>query len=110
MDRSPLRIVYARAALRELDAVWEWNAERHGTAHASTYVAFLRTGIARLASDPESARPIVGFPELSRITLRRSRGDGHVAVVQIGAETVDILHVYHTKQDLIGRLRSEREK
>ncbi len=104
-----MRIVYARAALRELDAIWTWNAERQGGARADAYVDSLRGGIARLASDPDAGKAIDGFPELRRITVRRHpRGGGHTAVVQIGAETIDVLHVYHTKQDILGRLRDEQ--
>ena len=108
-EQPGLRIFYARAALRELNEVWEWNAERYGPDHAEEYVAFLRQGIGQLALDPLEGREVEGFPELRRVTLaRQPRGDGHVVIYEAGEERLDVLHIYHTKQDIRGRLTKER--
>jgi plasmid stabilization system protein ParE len=78
---------------------------------AASYQAFLVAGIENLAGDYERGRPVSGFPELLRIVLkRRAAGHGHYVVFEVNRVegAVHILHLWHTRMDLEGRLRESR--
>jgi len=113
MATSPprLTVVYTRRAHRDLDAIWDWNAERDGAAQATDYVQFLETKINGLATTYLEGRRVKGFPELKQLAMRRSRqGHFHIAIYEVDevAGIVNILHVYHERQDISGRLEEER--
>ena len=111
MARYPdLAVSYTRQARAELDGIWEWNAKKYDRHHATEYVLFLERCINGLAQDYPKGKPVNGFPDLHAITFkRRSGGDGHVVIYEPDEAngTVNILHVYHTKQDIQGRLERE---
>ena len=49
-----LEVVYSLKALKELDEVWDYNANFYNSAqHANEYVGFLRADIEALATDPQ---------------------------------------------------------
>lgn len=113
MATSPptLTVVFTRQAYRDLDEIWDWNAERDGAAHATDYVKFLEGKISGLATKYLDGRPVKGFPELHQLAMKRSRqGHFHIAIYEIdeAAKAVNILHVYQDRQDIAGRLEEER--
>ena len=100
-------VVYADEVYEELYDIWLYNAERRSENDATDYEAFLIRGIDSLAETHPFGRPVDGFPRLRSMAFRRNpRGDGHLAVYEVdpAAETVTVLHVFHTKQNLQGRL------
>lgn len=102
-----MTIVYAASARAELDEMWAWNVEKHGTALAAEYLDWLQGNIDRLVTGHPDGKPVEGFPHLKRLTVRRSsRGQGHVVIFRMDeiAQRIRILHVYHTSQDIQGRL------
>lgn len=103
-----MRIALSVTARVELLEIWNYNAESHNIDHADDYEAFLIAGIASLATRPEAGMPIDGFPDRRALTMKRKpRGHGHVAIYRVGTDTIRILHVFHTAQDIQGRMEQE---
>ena len=106
-----MRLVVTAQAQLELEDVWRYNAKRRGAAWARSYLRLLDDRIGRLTTEYPEGRPLEGFPNLLSMTFRKNpRGDGHIAVYEVDhdSETVNVLHVFHTKQDVRGRLSGER--
>ena len=107
---TPLTVVLTPAATGELAAIWVYNAERYGRTHADQYEAFLADGIDGLSTEHENGTPVEGHPGLRRTTFKpRRRGHGHIVVYRVdhAAQTVRVFHIYHTAQDIEGRLKKE---
>lgn len=105
-----MTVIFTDDARLELRGVWNYNAKNRSVAQAEKYEDFLIVGINALASRHSQGKAIKGFPGLRSMTFRKSpRGDGHIVVYQVDhdAETVNVLHVFHTKQDVQGRLGRE---
>ena len=103
-------VVYADEVYEELYGIWRYNAERRTANQATDDEAFLIRGIDSLADMHPFGRPVDGFPRLRSMAFRRNpRGDGHLADDEVdpAAETVTVLHVFHTKQNVRGRLVNE---
>jgi plasmid stabilization system protein ParE len=106
-----LTVIVSPTAVQELWEIWQYNAHRYSFDHAQEYEAFLAAGIGNLATTYREGRDVEGFPELKSVTLKRSRkGDGHIVIYEIDEteQTVAVLHIFHTKMDVEGRLESER--
>ena len=102
-----LEVAIAQEAEDELDQIYRYNILNRGLRAADLYLAFLRSKIAGLATTHGAGRPIKGRPDLQYLLMKkRGRGDGHVAVYSVDFERakVEVFHVFHTKQDMIGRL------
>ena len=111
MDARPQRltVVVAPSARRDLDDIWGYNAAIYGIDHATSYLEFLQDQIQGLSSGPSAGRQVFDYPELRGLTVRRGkRGHGHIVIYRVdeAIETLGVLHVFHTAQDLSGRLRS----
>jgi plasmid stabilization system protein ParE len=53
-------------------------------------------------------RHVPGRPHLQwKMIRRRSSGNGHVAVFRVVGETIRVLHVFHTSQDWLSKLKTE---
>jgi len=111
MDTNPrLTIAYARTTRSEINQIWDYNEKKYGRQHAAAYIEFLQDGIDALATTYADDRAVEGFPHLQGITLKRSpRAHGHVVIYRVdqAAQLIRILHVYHTRQDIQGRLKRE---
>ena len=111
MASNPLlTVVFAPAAMTALTRIFDHNAERYGIDRASGYELFLLDRIRDLARDPQSGKTVDTDPSFRYVVIRRrSRGDGHVAAYRIDpvAWRVEIVAIYHTKQDWRTRLESE---
>jgi plasmid stabilization system protein ParE len=96
------------AAIASLDEIGDWNARTYGPDHAHSYVAFLRTETAKLATLYFAGKPVPTRPKRSYITIRKHRGGhGHVAVYELIGEVVYVLNYYHTAQNWQTRLTEE---
>jgi plasmid stabilization system protein ParE len=106
-EAKPLSAIYAAAALRELDEIWDWNEKTYGRERAVRYFDFLDEQVTALGADPLKGRPVPGQPDLRYLPIkRRSRGHGHLAVYRIGEQAIHILHIFHTAQDWRSRLET----
>jgi plasmid stabilization system protein ParE len=103
-----LAVLYAKSALRELDAIDDWNKKTYGSTRARRYVNFLERSISGLALLPYKGRAVDSRPDLRYFTIkRRNRGHGHIAVYTVDESSVLILHIFHTAQDWPTILESE---
>ena len=112
-DAPSLAVFLAPSAKEEIANIWRYNAERYNYDHAEAYEAFLVSGIEALSVDYGRGRPVVGCAELRAATIkRRARGGGHMVIYEADLEagTLNVLHIFHTKQDVEGRLRRERSE
>lgn len=108
--KPPLEITLSPAARVELRRIYVYNAENRSPGQADRYEDYLLAGIGRLSSRYGDGKPVDDFPGVQAITLRRnSRGHGHVIVYRVdpAGQVIRILHIYHTRQDIPGRMRRE---
>jgi plasmid stabilization system protein ParE len=104
-----LPVVYAAAALKELDEIWDWNEKTYSRDHAAKYISFLEQHIDSLGTRHQKGRVVSNSPELRYIQIRlRNRGHGHVAVYTADDHAVNILHIFHTAQDWQTKLSGEK--
>jgi toxin ParE1/3/4 len=104
-----LAVRISTTAADSLIEIWNWNAGRYGPDHADAYVQFVRDSVALLGTDPEHGRPVPTAPEFRYITVRRRPGgNGHVAVYQVKAETIELLDFFHTAQDWAAHVSKRR--
>ena len=109
--RPRLTLIYAPATRAEFNKIWKYHEKKYNKEHAAEYIDFLPDGIDALTTDPHRGMPVDNFPQLRALTLKRSpRGDGHIAIYRVdqGKQAIRVLHVYHTAQDIQGRLRRKR--
>ncbi len=103
-----LPIEFVSAARLELEEIWQWNERRYGAEHASRYFRFLRSQIDVLSTDHDRGKELPANPDLRFLLIRRKpRGYGHIAVYEIRAAAIIILHVFHTSQDWQRRLAKD---
>ena len=111
--RTPrLAVAITATAQRELIRIWDYNAENRDVRQADAWDLFLRSKIDGLATSYDKGKPVENFPELKHVTVKkRPKAHGHIVVYEIdsAANVVNILHVFHTSQDVQGRLKSEFE-
>jgi plasmid stabilization system protein ParE len=104
-----LTVIYARAALNDLDEIWEWNCTHRGAEHANDYVNSLRKRMEDLSSDPNLGKVVEADPTYRYLVMRkRPNVDGHVAGYRIDQRTLTIrvLRILHTKQDWRAKLEA----
>ena len=95
-----LNITLTPRARRDLDGIWAWNAEDRSPDHADAYDSFLLQQIDKLQTDYPRGRPLDVAPECQYVTFKKSqRGHGHYVIYQVHENTVEILRLFHTRQD-----------
>lgn len=100
-----MTVVIAPSALAELAAIWDWNATMWGARRANGYLAFLRKAILGLSKAHLSGRRMEGRPDIYYVVAkRRPKGHGHIIVYSVEADSVTVLHVFHTAQDWESKL------
>lgn len=107
MARKPprLNVSISRRAQRNLDAIWDYNADFYKSAdHADAYVAFLEEETGELATSYLSGRELLESPGLRYMVLRKGHGHGHVVIYEVKDDTVEVLAYFHTRQDWKGKL------
>lgn len=95
-------IRYSRRAERDLDVIWDHNAEEYGVDHADAYRSFLVGEIDRLRTG-SIIGSAVGNSAGDRylvLTYREAKYS-HLAVYSVDHEggTVTILRLFHSAQD-----------
>jgi plasmid stabilization system protein ParE len=92
--------------MRDLDEIWDRNADQYDADHAENYLSLLRNESYKLDHAYAEARPVPTANEFFYVTIRKSRrsqGHGHVAIFQIVGQTVELLRFFHTRQDWQGK-------
>ncbi len=97
-----MKVIYARAAVSELDEIWMWNLEHHGLTQAQAYITFIQDQIESLSDHPFIGPALSTRSDLRYLVMKwNSAGHGHVAVYTIDQddENIIIAHVFHTRQN-----------
>lgn len=105
--KPPFIVVIHPEAQEELDEIWVRNVRERGFAHAEAYDANLKKFIEDLSTDFWQGKEVEAGLGLWRMIFRkRSGGHGHVVVYWINKDTENILvvHIYHSRMDILGRL------
>jgi plasmid stabilization system protein ParE len=104
-----LRITLTPRAKADLNQIWAWNAKDKSPEKADAYDKFLIRQIHKLEMDYALGRPLNVAPECRYITVKKSkRGHGHHVIFQIHQNTVEILRIFHTRQDWENRFTAGR--
>ena len=97
--------------MRDLDHIWDYNAEEYGADHAEAYVSFLRREAYKLDVRYPDAKPVPVADEFFHATIcksRRRQSHAHIVVFQIVNQTVEVLRFFHTRQDWENRFMEGR--
>jgi plasmid stabilization system protein ParE len=101
-----LALRYSLLVKPRLAEIWRWNAERHGEAHATNYLEYLRNRTLALGSEYRGGRVVPGRSSYRYTTFKkRGRGHGYVAVYQVLETEVYIFYYFHTAQDWMKQLQ-----
>lgn len=103
---SRLTVLVTRAAQRDLDEIWEYNAERYSPDHADDYGTFLERKTQDLTTRYREGRAVPGRPEYQFLTFRKGRGHCHVAIYRLNLDAVEVLRYQHTAQDWQGKAKT----
>jgi plasmid stabilization system protein ParE len=105
--KSKLKVLIAPRAERHLNAIYSYNLESRELLEADRYIAFLYSKIDSLSTQWLQGRAVGARPNLLYIVAKiRASGDGHIIVytIHLEAETLEIIGVFHTKQDWQGKM------
>ena len=100
--KQALTVITAQSAAHEIKLIHNYNAEHRGARQAERYEQFLRKKIAGLAISYSLGSAVSDDPSMRYVLMKpRTGGDGHIAIysVDFEAKVVEVLHVFHTKQD-----------
>jgi toxin ParE1/3/4 len=85
-----VRLVLTPKAVRDLDSIWDYSADRWGVAQADRYVEALHEACAALAQSPAAGRDAsdirAGYRKCRcgrHVVFAHDRGDGVLVVVRI---------------------------
>jgi len=90
-----VRIRFALSALDDLVRIREYLLERHGEAQAARVGARIRASIDLLLQFP-----YVGHEgKVPGTRVRKVTGQPYIVVYQVTEETIEVVHVYHERQE-----------
>lgn len=89
----------------DLEVIRNYSTERHGPDASDEYLRELLAGFAKIAERPDLGNGIGRHGLRSRIL---TQGDGHVAIYRIREDDVEIVRVFHTRQNWAPRARRLR--
>ena len=99
---KPTRTDYrlSPAALRDLDAIWDYTAQRWSVAQAETYIRGLTADMDLLVQEPRLARE----SHLIRPPVRLYRSGSHLIVYRIATGWLEVLRIVHMRQNWVDAL------
>jgi plasmid stabilization system protein ParE len=90
-----VRIRFALAALDDLVRIREYLVERHGETQAARIGARIRASIDLLLQFPYAGHG----GEVPGTRVRKVTGQPYIVIYRVTEETVEVVHVYHERQD-----------
>jgi toxin ParE1/3/4 len=95
------RPVFRPRAVRDLDQIWAFTAERWGVAQAERYLGAIRDVCAALAAGEATGT------DASHISpgYRRIRAGRHIVFFRPASGTVEIVRILHERMDFPSQLR-----
>jgi toxin ParE1/3/4 len=100
-----MRVVFARAARRDLDSIIDYIALDNPAAAEKVFRAIIAT-TKRLAAFPDMGRP-GRLPDTRELTVK---GLPYLIVYQVGGDAVTVLAVFHGARDLVRALAERRNE
>ena len=98
--KSSLTVRLTDTAIKMLGQVWVWNATQYGESHAEAYESFLKTRISKFPEMLGIASRVPHREGFLYLQVRKSsRGFGHIVVFSVDAQSLNILAVYHSRQN-----------
>ena len=91
------QVIFAPAAIRELQRLWDFLRPRNADAARRAGEA-IRQGVRILGAQPGIGRPVDDLPEPFREWLIDFGDSGYVARYRIDGDTVTILAIRHQKE------------
>lgn len=88
------------AALRDLDAIWDYTAQRWSVAQAETYIRGLTAEMDLLVREPKLARE----SHLIRPPVRLYRSGSHLIVYRTATSWLEVLRIVHVRQNWVSIL------
>jgi len=98
-------IVWTDEALSDLKAIGEY-FERTSPEYASVVVNELYTAVEPLTEFPRMGRQV---PEVEHESLRERIVEGYRLIYQLRNETIEVITILHSRQDLPKKLRRRSE-
>lgn len=99
-EKKLLAVEIRPRALRDLDLIWAYNAEKYSPEHANRYDQFLLGHIERLGQSLNPGRQLPGNERRRYETFRyKSKAHGHIAIFTIFEDTLVVHRIFHTAQD-----------
>lgn len=83
------------SALRDLDAIWDYTAQRWSVAQAETYIRGLTADMDLLVREPRLARE----SHYVRPPVRLYRSGSHLIVYRTATSWLEILRIVHVRQN-----------
>jgi plasmid stabilization system protein ParE len=102
MEENPrkLTVRFTSRALRNLDEIWIWNAERYSVEHADRYLQGLNSAINSLSTAYLDGRIVPSRTDLRYLTVRRKGArHGHLALYLVHEDDVEVVAIFHTAQN-----------
>jgi toxin ParE1/3/4 len=94
--------VFRPAAVRDLDRIWTWTADRWGVARAERYLRAIRDPCTALATGDHSGTDASEI----RPGYRKARAGRHVLFHRLQPDgTVEVVRILHERMDVPSRLR-----
>ena len=90
-----MRLVLARDALKDIEAIGDWIAEDN-PARAITFVQELRDACHRILDAPRGYQLV---PRYERFGIRRKVEGDYLIFYRLPRNTVDVIHVLHGARD-----------
>jgi len=111
-ERKPaLTVALSVAARVELVEIWNYNAEHRSLRQADRYQTILLENVEALSLNYFKGKRIEEFPELNYVSVKNRTGaDGHILVYEVQPDRglVVVLHIFHSKMDVLSRLQEDR--
>ena len=83
------------AALRDIDAIWNYTAQNWSVAQAETYIRGLTDDMDLLVQNPKLARE----SHLTHPPVRLYRSGSHLILYRIAAGWLEVLRIVHVRQN-----------
>jgi toxin ParE1/3/4 len=94
--------VFRPAAVRDLDQIWTWTADRWGAAQAERYLHAIRDACTALAGGEHTGTDASDI----RPGYRKARSGRHLVFFRrLPDGTVEVVRILHQRMDIPSRLR-----
>jgi toxin ParE1/3/4 len=98
------RVVFSPAAEQDLEAIWDYTAEKWGLSQAERYIRIIQDTVAGLSAGTQ----VTQSAEDIRPGYRKVLVGMHVLFFKATADAIDIVRILHQQMDLPDHLQAPR--